>query len=64
MPDDIFEYWSSLSRNLVARFNAEEVETSSAWWSWENFGEDIRTLRNRFGIGDKHVEILGLKVDF
>ncbi len=64
MPDDIFEYWSSLSRELAARFNAAEVTTSSAWWSWDNFGDDIKTLRNRFGIGDKHVDILGLKVDF
>ncbi|MFW9788512.1 MAG: DUF3786 domain-containing protein [Candidatus Thorarchaeota archaeon] len=64
MPDDILEYWSSLSRELAARFNAEEVTTSSEWWSWDNFGEDIRTLRNRFGIGDKYVDILGLRVDF
>ena len=64
MPDDILEYWSSLSRELAARFNSEEVSTSSAWWSWENFGEDIRTLRNRLGIGDKYVDILGLRVDF
>lgn len=64
MPDDILEYWSSLSRELAARFNAAEVTKSSAWWSWDNFGDDIRTLRNRFGIGDKHVDILGLQVDF
>jgi len=64
MPDDILEYWSSLSRELASRFNAENVSTSSAWWSWENFGEDIRTLRNRFGIGGKYVNILGLRVDF
>jgi hypothetical protein len=64
MPDDILEYWSSLSRELAGRFNAEEVETSSAWWSWDNFGDDIRTLRNRFGIGDEYVDILGLRVNF
>lgn len=64
MADDILEYWSSLSRELAARFNAENVSTSSAWWSWENFGEDIRSLRNRFGIGDKYVDMLGLRVDF
>jgi hypothetical protein len=64
MPDDILEYWSSLSRELASRFNSESVSTSSAWWSWENFGEDIRTLRNRFGNGDKYIEMLGLRVDF
>jgi len=64
MPDDILEYWSSLSRSLASRFNTEDVSTSSAWWSWDNFGDDIRTLRNRFGIGDKYVDILGLRVDF
>ncbi|MHA2024368.1 MAG: DUF3786 domain-containing protein [Candidatus Thorarchaeota archaeon] len=63
MPDDILEYWSSLSRGLAARFNAAEVTTSSEWWSWENFGGEIGTLRNRFGIGEKYVEILGLKLD-
>ena len=64
MPDDILEYWSSLSRSLASRFNTEDASTSSAWWSWDNFGDDIRTLRNRFGIGDKYVDILGLRVDF
>ncbi|MGY5859463.1 MAG: DUF3786 domain-containing protein [Candidatus Thorarchaeota archaeon] len=64
MPDDILEYWSSLSRDLASKFNAEEATTSSAWWSWNNFGEAIRTLRNRFGIGDKYIDILGLRVDF
>ncbi|MFW9980707.1 MAG: DUF3786 domain-containing protein [Candidatus Thorarchaeota archaeon] len=64
MPDDILEYWSSLSRQLAARFNAAEVAKSSAWWSWDNFGDEIRTLRNKFGIGDKYVDILGLQLDF
>jgi hypothetical protein len=64
MPDDILEYWSSLSRALASKFNEEEVSTSSEWWSWENFGEAIRTLRNRFGIGDEYVDILGLRVNF
>ncbi|MFX1606203.1 MAG: DUF3786 domain-containing protein [Promethearchaeota archaeon] len=64
MPDDILEYWSSLSRELAARFNVEEVKTSSEWWSWDNFGEEIRTLRNRFSIGNKYVDILGLRLDF
>ena len=64
MPDDILEYWSSISRELARKFNAEEVDKSSAWWSWDKFREDIRTLRNRFGIGDKYIDILGLRVDF
>jgi hypothetical protein len=64
MPDDILEYWSSLSRELAARFNAQDAKTSSAWWSWDNFGDDICSLRNRFGIGDKYVELLGLRLDF
>jgi len=64
MPDDILEYWSSLSRELAHRFNEEEVTTSSAWWSWENFGDDIRTLRNRFGIGNEYVDILGIRTNF
>jgi hypothetical protein len=64
MPDDILEYWSSLSRELAARFKVEQFDTSSAMWSWENFGDDIRTLRGRLGIGDKHIDVLGLQVDF
>jgi hypothetical protein len=64
MPDDILEYWSSLSRELAARFKVEQFDTSSAMWSWENFGDEIRTLRNRLGISDKHIDVLGLQVDF
>jgi hypothetical protein len=64
MPDDILEYWSSLSRELAARFKVEQFDTSSAMWSWENFGDDIRALRGRLGVGDKHVDVLGLQVDF
>jgi len=63
MPDDIFEYWSSLSRELAARFHVEQFDTSSAMWSWENFGDEIRTLRNRLGVGDKYLDILALRVD-
>jgi hypothetical protein len=64
MADDILEYWSSLSRELAARFKIEQFDTSSAMWSWENFGDDIRTLRGRLGVGEKHVDVFGLQVDF
>jgi hypothetical protein len=64
MADDILEYWSSLSRDLAAKFHVEEFDTSSAMWSWENFGDDIRSLRNRLGVDDKYVDILGLQVNF
>jgi len=64
VPDDILEYWSALARELAARFHVEEFDTSSAMWSWDNFGDDIRSLRNRFGIGSEYVDILGLRVDF
>ncbi|MFW9955748.1 MAG: DUF3786 domain-containing protein [Candidatus Thorarchaeota archaeon] len=63
MADDILEYWMSLSRELASRFNIEEFDSSSAMWSWENFGEDIKTLRNRLGVGKDHVNILGLRVN-
>ena len=64
MADDILEYWSSLSRELASRFKVEQFDTSSAMWSWENFGEEIRGLRGRLGVGDQHVDLLGLQVDF
>jgi hypothetical protein len=64
MTDDVLEYWSSLSRELAERFHVEQFDTSSAMWSWANFGEDIRTLRNRLRVGEKYVDILGLRVDF
>jgi hypothetical protein len=64
MVDDILEYWSSVSRELAARFHVEKFETSSAMWSWENFSNDICSLRNRLGIGNDHATILGLQVDF
>ena len=63
MPDDILEYWMSRAQELAVRFNIEQFDTSSAMWSWQNFREDIRTLRNRLGVGDKYVDILGLRVD-
>jgi hypothetical protein len=63
MPDDILEYWMSLARELAKRFNVEEFDKTSAMWSWENFGDSIGTLRNRLGVGDSHIEVLGIKVD-
>ena len=62
MPDDIFEYWMSLARELAHKFDIEQFDTSSEMWSWDNFKEDIRSLRNRLGFGDS-LEILGLKLD-
>ncbi len=65
MVDDIIEYWASLSRELAARFNIhDDFDKSSKFWNWENFGDEIRTLRNRFGIRNDYVDILGLRVDF
>ncbi len=63
MPDDILEYWSALARELGVKLNIEEFDTSSEMWSWENFGGAIGTLRNRLGIGDKIVDILGYELD-
>ena len=63
MPDDILEYWMSLARELAKRFNVKEFDTSSAMWSWENFGDSVSTLRNRLGVGDTHIDILGIEID-
>ncbi|MFQ5833602.1 MAG: DUF3786 domain-containing protein [Candidatus Thorarchaeota archaeon] len=63
MADDILEYWMSIARELAARFNIEEFDTSSAFWNWENFGEDIKTIRDRLGVNGKHVNILGIRVN-
>ncbi|MFW9805639.1 MAG: DUF3786 domain-containing protein [Candidatus Thorarchaeota archaeon] len=65
MVDAIIEYWASLSRELAARFNIhDDFDKNSEFWNWENFGEEIRTLRNRFGIGKDYVDIMGFRVDF
>ena len=63
MGDDILEYWMSLSRELAARFDLEDFDTSSAFWNWENFGEDIKTIKGKFGIDDKYLDCLGTRVD-
>ena len=63
MPDDILEYWMSLARELAKRFNVEGFDSSSAMWSWKNFGDSISTLRNRLGVGDTHINVLGIKID-
>jgi len=63
--DEIIEYWASLARELAARFNIlEDFDKSSEFWNWQNFSEDIRNLRNKFGIGNEYVDIMGLRVDF
>ena len=62
MPDDIFEYWMSCARELAHKFKIEQFDTSSEMWSWNNFKDDIQSLRNRLGFEDS-IEILGLKLD-
>ncbi|MHA1930351.1 MAG: DUF3786 domain-containing protein [Candidatus Thorarchaeota archaeon] len=62
LPDDIYEYWMSLARELAHKFNIEQFDTSSEMWSWNNFGEDIQSLRNRLGFEDS-IEIVGLKLN-
>ena len=65
MADEIIEYWASLARELAARFNIhDDFDKSSEFWNWDNFGNDIRTLKNKFGIGSDYVDIMGLRVDF
>lgn len=65
MVDEIIEYWASLARELASRFNIhEDFDKSSEFWNWNNFTEEIRGLRNKYGIGNDYVDILGLRVDF
>ncbi len=64
MPDEIYEYWMVVAKDLALRFNIEQFDTSSAMWSWNNFSEDIRSLKGRLGIGGTHAEILGMRLDF
>jgi hypothetical protein len=63
MADDILEYWMSLSRELAHKYHMEQFDTSSAMWSWDNFGDDIKSLKNRLGVNSEYVELLGLRVD-
>ena len=58
MPDDILEYWMSLARELGHKYNIEQFDKSSEMWSWENFSQDIISLKNRLGFGDS-IEVLG-----
>jgi len=65
MVDEIIEYWASLARELAARFNIhDDFDRSSEFWNWKNFSQEIRSLRNKFGIGNDYVDIMGLRVDF
>ncbi len=64
MADEILEYWMSLARELASRFNVDEFDTSSAFWSWDNIKDDIRPLRGRLGVENDYVEFLGYHVDF
>lgn len=64
MPDEILDYWMAVAKDLAVRFDIQQFDTSSAMWSWDNFVDDIQSLRGKFGIGDKYAEILGLQLDF
>lgn len=61
MSDDIFDYWMDLAKQLAARFSTSDLGNI---WTWENFREDILTLKNRLGVGDKHIDVLGLRLIF
>ena len=63
MADDILEYWMSLSRELAHKYHMEQFDTSSAMWSWDNFGDDVKSLKNRLGVNSEYVDLLGLRVD-
>ncbi len=63
MTDDILEYWMSLARELAHKYNIEQFDTSSEMWSWDNFKEDIQSLKNRLGVGEDYVDILGLHLN-
>ena len=63
MADDILEYWMSLSRELAHKYHMEQFDTSSAMWSWDNFGDDVKSLKSRLGVNSEYVELLGLRVD-
>ncbi len=64
MADEILEYWMSLAREVANKYNIEQFDTSSEMWSWENFGDDIKSLKNKFGVGSDYVDLLGMRVDF
>ena len=64
LPDEILDYWMMVSKDIAVRYNIHEFDTSSAMWSWDNFSEDIRSIKGRLGIDDTHVDILGLRLDF
>jgi hypothetical protein len=64
MPDEIYDYWMAVAKELAMKYDIQQFDTSSAMWSWDNFADDIRSLRGKFGIGETHAEILGIKLDF
>ncbi len=64
MPDDILEYWMGVAREIAHKHDIEQFDTSSAMWSWENFKDDIQSIRNHFGLGSEYVDILGIRLYF
>ena len=61
MSEDIFEYWMDLAKQLAERFSTSDIGNI---WTWENFKQDILTLKNRLGVGDKHIDVLGIRLIF
>lgn len=48
-----------LAKQLAERFSTSDIGNI---WTWENFKHDILTLKNRLGVGDKHIDVLGIRL--
>jgi hypothetical protein len=61
MLEDIFEYWMDLAKQLAKRFSTFDIGNI---WTWDNFSQDILTLKNRLGVGKNYVDVLGIRLIF
>lgn len=57
------DYWMAEARVLAARFNVDDFDKSSAFWNWDNFGEEIAKLKKVLKLNEPSIDILGLHVD-
>jgi hypothetical protein len=61
MSKDIFEYWMDLAKELAERFSTSD---DGNIWTWENFKQNILTLKSRLGVGNERIDVLSFRLIF
>ena len=58
--ENIFQYWIKISKDL----SKKKLGYSKNIWKWNNFKNEILSLKGNLGINNKYINILGIHIDF